>query len=85
MPERRIPSALDDDRSASGERLPDESRTYASIRSMNSGSRTSFAPDPRELGLPLAGERRALHLGVDEVDEPDALLGGGRAFPCRST
>ena len=33
---------------------------------MNSGSRTSFRAHARELGLPLAGERGALHLGVDE-------------------
>ena len=70
-------------RDASRERLPDQVAHEGLDPPHELRQADLLPPHARELGLPLAGEGGALHGGGDEVDEPDAGVGGrqGLALP----
>ena len=64
--------------------LPTTSRTYCSIP-FNKGVELRLpAVDAREVRLPLAGHRGAFHLGMHDLDQPDALVGRFEALAARA-
>ena len=60
--------------------LPTTSRTYSSMPSRKGSSCAVPRLDPVEIGLPLTGHGRTLHLRMDDLDEVNALVRSFEAF-----